>query len=144
MKRASKDISQKNSLSKYSLNSSASQSKNKPIGLKSSEKFQNPYNKVSRFDKIMKLKVQKPDPNREKSRRNSYMQSSLNSSFNSSLDGSFADFSTKTPHKQSEKKLTRYEKIMKLKVSKPQVQSTLKNYKPEKSSKKLINSKDSS
>lgn len=66
----------------------------------------------------MKLEV-KPQTSNKIDPRNSYLQSSRVSYASVSSVGS-----------KSIKKETRLDKIMKLKVSKPQTQSTLKNYQP--------------
>ena len=66
----------------------------------------------------MKLEV-KPRTAKKADPRNSYLQSSRVSHISLSSAGS-----------KSIKKESRLDKIMKLKVSKPQTQSTLKNYQP--------------
>ena len=66
----------------------------------------------------MKLQT-KPKTTKKLDPRSSYLQSSRSSIVSAAS----------SPHK-SIKKESRLDKIMKLKVSKPQAQSTLKNYKP--------------
>ena len=87
-KKTSEKFSQKKPNLKCSLNTSPIKSKSKSSLYSSCEKFQNPYNKVTRFDKIMNLKVKKPQPNQMKSRKNSYIEESMNSSLDSSMNRS--------------------------------------------------------
>ena len=87
----------------------------------SNKSFVSTYGKETRYDKIMKLKV-KPVYNRtrrEDRNKNSVLSSSVSSCGSPSAK-----------ENMSRNKLNRLDKIMKIKVAKPKVNSTLTYYEP--------------
>jgi len=93
----------------------------------SNTSFVSAYNKESRYDKIMRLKV-KPTFNEEK--RNDRTKKSVLSNSMSSIGSR-----DKNRENKSKNKFNRLDKIMQIKVVKPKVNSTLTYYQPKQGAK---------
>jgi hypothetical protein len=113
----------KNKLDSSIRSSSSCLKEKKP----SNASFVSAYNKESRYDKIMRLKV-KPKFNEEK--RNDRTKKSV-------LSNSFSSIGSRDENQEnkSRNKFNRLEKIMQIKVVKPKVNSTLTYYQPKQGSK---------
>lgn len=96
---------------------------------KINDSFVSAYNKETRYDRIMRLKVKPTFDKMDREIRNK--QSVLSSSMSSCS-------SRDNKENKSRNKLNRFEKIMQIKVAKPKVNSTLIYYEPKQGNKQSI------
>lgn len=103
---------------------------NSSINNQSNRSFTSTYNKETRYDRIMKLKVKPRFNDLERNDRNK----------KSVLSNSFSSCSSRGANRESKfrNKENRLDKIMQIKVVKPKVNSTLNYYQPKQGNKSTI------